>query len=236
MAREPLIHIAESKEDAAETLSAWVAQAAQEDVRDHRQSSWALSGGSTPVLLYHRLSLRSDIPWSEVCLYVVDERDVVATDPLSNAHMIEEALIDRLPDAPEWHPWLTVANPSESLARYRQQLAPLPRSQTGFPQLDLALMGMGDDGHTASVFPGSPQETVQDWVAFGPGPNAPRLTLTLPLLAQARRIAFLVTGLEKSARVAECIRSDANLPAAWLSRHGHNVHWFLDRESARDLG
>lgn len=236
MAREPLIHIADSKEDAAETLSTWIAQAAQEDVRDHRRSRWALSGGSTPVLLYHRLSLRSDIPWPEVSLYVVDERDVFATDPLSNAHMIQNALIRRVSGGPQWNPWLTAVNPSESLARYRQQLAAMPRSREGLPQLDLALMGMGGDGHTASVFPSSPQEEATDWVAFGPGPNADRLTLTLPLLAQARRIAFLVTGPDKAARVAECVRSDADLPAAWLSHHGHDVHWFLDRDSARALG
>lgn len=235
MTTEPTLHVAPSAEQLLESLTEWLQSAAAEAVRERGTAHWALSGGSTPRPLYEKLAHTRTIPWSALRLFLVDERDVNRRDPLSNFRMIRESLLDRLNPPPlAVFPWLTKVDPRESLSRYRQALALLPRHE-GFPSLDVALQGMGGDGHTASVFPHSPQQHSEDWVAFGPGPESFRFTLTLPLLARARRIAFLVTGRGKAERVRECIRGNVDLPAAWLSRHGSDVHWFLDADSASEL-
>lgn len=214
----------------------WLAERAAADIRDHGDSSWALSGGSTPIPLYERLSRASTIPWSHINLFLVDERNVEPRDTLSNYRMIRETLLDPLPIAPKAvYRWLTGSDPREALAQYRSFLAPLPRTD-GYPVLDVALLGMGDDGHTASVFPGSPQEGNDDWVAFGPGPGADRFTLTLPLLSRARQTAFLVTGSRKADLVARILtQPSSSLPAARLTRNATAVTWFLDDASAAEL-
>lgn len=214
----------------------WLAERATADIRHQGYSSWALSGGSTPVPLYERLSRASTIPWSHINLFLVDERNVEPWDTLSNYRMIRETLLDALPIAPKAvYRWLTGADPREALTQYRSFLAPLHRT-AGYPVLDVALLGMGEDGHTASVFPGSPQEDNDDWVAFGPGPGADRFTLTLPLLARARHTAFLVTGSKKADLVARILNQPASpLPAARLTRNAPAVTWFLDDASAAKL-
>ncbi len=233
--KEPTLHVAGTSEQLLESLTDWLRAASDDAVRDRGSANWALSGGSTPRPLYEKLAQTGAIPWSSLRLFLVDERDVSRRDSLSNFRMIQESLLNRLNPPPlAVYPWLTEVDPRESLSRYRQALAQLPRHE-GFPALDVALQGMGGDGHTASVFPDSPQQRSEDWVAFGPGPECPRFTLTLPLLARARRVAFLVTGRNKAARVRECLRDNVDLPAAWLSRHGREVHWFLDADSAREL-
>lgn len=233
---EPSIHVADTVSDAVNELSLWLQGSAVDAVRDHGFAAWALSGGSTPIPLYQQLAADTSVPWSAIRLYLVDERDVGRLDPLSNFRMIRETLLDALPTPPQAvYPWLTLTDSRESLAQYRQALSLLSRD-AGFPQLDVAIQGMGGDGHTASVFPGSPQEQSPQWVAYGPGPEASRLTLTLPLLAQARKVVFLVTGRDKAERVREVLQDPrCPLPAAWLSRHSQNVHWFLDAGSASRL-
>ncbi|NMP22830.1 6-phosphogluconolactonase [Sulfobacillus harzensis] len=232
---KPEIHVADSPEALVHMVSEWLQRVTLEAIREHGCANLALSGGSTPKPLYQHLASKESLPWSSIRLYFVDERNVGPMDPDSNVRMIREALLNRLPVPPlSVFPWLTETDPRESLARYRQALAILPRSD-GYPELDLAMQGMGGDGHTASVFPGSPQELSRDWVAAGPGPGTERLTLTLPLLAHARRVAFLVAGSDKATRVQECLSGESQLPAAWLTRHAREAHWFLDRASASAL-
>ncbi len=231
----PEIHVSASAGTLIDDVVSWLVRVTHDSIRDRGFAAWALSGGTTPIPLYTRLGREPGlVPWSSVRLYLVDDRDVNPADTLSNYGMIQRALLDPLGIAPLGaFPWMTTADPRAALARYRQHLSLLPRG-SHYPQLDVTLQGMGGDGHTASVFPGSPQETSKDWVAYGPGPQANRFTLTLPLLAESRHVAFMVTGHDKAARVRECVQ-DAHsvLPAAWLSRNASGtVHWFLDAGSA----
>jgi 6-phosphogluconolactonase len=226
--------------DAAETLkqtTQWLTETTHASLRRSGRVSWALSGGSTPIPLYRDLAAESDsIPWGDLTLYVVDERDVYPADPLSNYGMLQTTLLDPLARPPaKVVPWHTAEDPGRALAEYRAALAPLPRYE-GFPEIDLVLLGMGGDGHTASVFPGSPQQDNSEWVAYGSGPNANRYTLTLPLICSARHVGILVTGADKASRVRECLTDPTcALPAAWVSRQGRSVHWFLDAKSASEL-
>lgn len=216
-----------------EALAAWT----QEGVRTRGQSDWAISGGSTPIPLYRLLGEGSGaLPWPAIRLYFADERDVYPTDPLSNYYMVQEELLNRMPTPPaRVFGWPVVHEPRQAMSWYRAALAQLPRVDH-YPQLDLALLGMGGDGHTASVFPGSPQQSSLDWVAYGPGPRASRFTLSLPLLGHAGHVVFLATGAGKASRVRECLsQEDSQLPAAWVSTHAADVHWFLDSDSAREL-
>lgn len=233
----PEIVIGTRSADTADRALEWLASTSHDRIRTSDSVSWALSGGTTPILLYEQLAQgRGNIPWQSLSIFLVDERDVYAQDPLSNFGMLQTTLLDRLSTPPaKVTAWDTTQEAPETLARYRAALSTLPRHE-GFPELDVVLLGMGADGHTASVFPGSPQQSSSDWVAYGPGPNASRYTLTLPLLTHARHVAFLVTGTAKASRVRECLRdADSPLPAAWLSRQARRVHWFLDAESASEL-
>lgn len=233
----PTIHVGSDAADTCTLLVSWLEDATQQHTHDRGQASWALSGGNTPIPLYRQLGQSEGrIRWDAVSLYLVDERDVYAQDPLSNFRMMQATLLNGMKTPPrEIAAWPTTGDPKEALAWYCRALARLPR-HNGYPVLDIVLLGMGDDGHTASVFPGSPQRHADGWVAYGPGPKAHRFTLTLPTIVQARQIVFLVTGQDKAARVRECVQTtDAALPAAWVSRHGLDVHWFLDRDSACEL-
>lgn len=235
--KEPHLHIYADVHATASGLADWLADATHETLRTHNPASWAVSGGNTPVLLFKALAANPErIPWESLRLFLVDERDVQPSDPLSNYRTLEDTLLDHLKRPPiRTYPWATGSRPPEALALYRQALQELDKVD-GLPVLDIALMGMGGDGHTASVFPGSPQLSSTDWVAYGPGPNANRYTLSLPLLANTRHVVFLVTGSDKAARVKDCIQGqEPRLPAARLSADAKDVHWFLDQDSARDL-
>ncbi|MCY0897750.1 MAG: 6-phosphogluconolactonase [Firmicutes bacterium] len=231
------VHVHDNAADVVVALANWLHDQVSQDIQAHGFSSLALPGGHTPATLYQHLAAEQQRwPWSHLRLYLGDERQVPPTDFMSNFRMIREHLLDHLTTPPaSVYPWPTLLSVPDCLASYRQQLALLPQWE-GYPQLDIALLGMGDDGHTASVFPDSPQYHARDWVAYGPGPSVPRFTMTLPLLSRAHHVIFLVTGLSKAARVRECLKDpSASLPAALLTRQAHDVHWFLDRESASAL-
>ncbi|MCY0877860.1 MAG: 6-phosphogluconolactonase [Firmicutes bacterium] len=231
------VHVEDSPTDVVQSLAHQLWEWAHQDCEAHEFAAWALPGGHTPISLYERLAAdQSRWPWPSLRLYLGDERRVPPTDPLNNFSMIRKHLLDRLRVPPAAvYPWPTLAAVPDCLASYRQYLSPLPREE-GYPQLDVALLGMGDDGHTASVFPESPQYFAQGWVACGPGPQVDRLTLTLPLLRHARRVVFLITGAAKADRVRHCLTdAEALEPAALLTRQAKEVHWFLDRGSAQAL-
>lgn len=233
----PQIHVNDNASAVAQALSQWFVDRTREYIEAYHYCAWALSGGKSPIELFRLLAQSRAIDWPLVQVYLVDERDVFSTDPLSNYRMLEENLLKKLHIAPgRVYPWATgVDDPRESLASYRQALEHLHR-HNDLPQLDIALQGMGLDGHTASVFPNSPQARSTDWVAYGPGPGANRYTLTLPVLANSRQVVFLATGKDKAERVRDCLDGHhPDLPAAWLTEHASVVHWFLDRDSASAL-
>lgn len=197
--------------------------------------SLALSGGSTPQRYYRLLAeepYRSRIPWDRLHVFLVDERHVPLDHPDSNFGMIRQALLDRVPvPATNLHPMPTDGGPEECAARYRDELAAY---FGGDPErFDLAVLGMGPDGHTASLFPGHAVEAAASVAAIYDSPKPPptRLTLTLPVLNRAAQVLFLVTGADKRAAVAQVLREGTagHLPAGWVMPSGIAPAWLVDR-------
>jgi 6-phosphogluconolactonase len=167
----------------------------------------ALSGGSTPKALYRALAAADDFPWDRVQWYFGDERFVPPDDAQSNCRMAREAMLFRAPPG-NVHPVPTVGvTPDEAAARYEAEL----RARATAPLFDLVLLGLGTDGHTASLFPGtSALDERERWVR---ATRNGRITLTYPALENATRIAFLVTGADKRAMLARLRDGDTTIPA-----------------------
>ena len=201
-----------------------------------------LTGGSSPKQLYQLLATeayRSRIPWQRVHWFIGDERFVPADDPLNNMSMAQEAFLDRCAPAENIHliPTATAdaADPDRSAALYEQELQAFYGADTlddARPLFDLVLMGIGPDGHTASLFPGDRalEETAR-WVVGVPkanvAPFVPRVTLTLPTLASCREMLFEVAGTEKRAIMTRLFAAE-NLPANRARSTGETV-WLVDR-------
>jgi len=201
----------------------------------------ALSGGATPRAAHRLLaepSISPAIPWDRTLVFWVDERCVPPDDPASNYGAALEDLIGRVP-LPEKNvfPMPGTEDPVSGAVAYEALLARTFASQDGLiPRFDLILLGIGKDGHTASLFPGDPalDEGVRTVVPVRGGiPDVPRLTLTLPVLNRAFQAVFLVSGREKAPTVKAVLEHpEGPLPA---SRVRGNVAWLLDAEAASDL-
>ena len=211
-------------------------------IRGRGRFAIALAGGHTPAKLYQmwaqagKGSMRT--PWERVHLFWGDERYVPHDDPASNYRMVRESLIARVPiPANNVHPMPTGAlQPEKAAETYEAELRRF--FGAGPPAFDLQLLGLGVEGHTASLFPGSPAlEEKERWVAAVVAPAKPpqRLTLTLPVLNQARNTFFLVTGADKRA-ILTALREQSTegsdpYPAARIQPSGPVV-WFLDEAAA----
>lgn len=185
----------------------------------------ALSGGSTPRKLYGILAHR-DLPWDRLHLFLGDERYVPSDHPDSNYRMVRETLLEGSALAPERvHRWRTELSPEQAASEYAAELA-REFGQEG-PAFDLVLLGMGDDGHTASLFPGSPALGVTDRLTVANpvgGDKGWRLTFTFPLLNAARRVMFLISGAAKTPALRHVLAGE-DYPAAHV--HGTEDTLFL---------
>ncbi|HTH97090.1 MAG TPA: 6-phosphogluconolactonase [Stellaceae bacterium] len=197
----------------------------------------ALSGGSTPKAMYALLAaepLRSRMPWDRLELFWGDERFVPPDDQDSNYHMAYEALLAHVPiDAGRIHRMPTDGTPDDAARRYEallKQIYGADRPDPGRPFFDAQLLGMGGDGHTASLLPGEPQldERVRWVVPVTKGRPEARLSLTFPLIDSSRHVVFLLSGSEKAAPFARIRAGDTELPAAKVNPVGE-LHWFVDR-------
>ena len=223
-------------EAAARRLVARVTQAGE-------RAAVCLTGGTSPEGLYRRLAeepWRSAVPWDRVHWFMGDDRFVPETDPLSNMGMARRLFLDRV-KAPRRniHPIETGANYPEGAAwLYAEDLQNFygaERLDPARPLFDLVLMGVGNDGHTASLFPNSPALNEKEkWVLgiakAGMEPFVPRVTLTLPALASTREMLFLIEGAGKRAIVHRVFAGE-DLPAARAYADGELV-WLLDRAAA----
>ena len=200
-----------------------------------------LTGGSSPKQLYQLLgsdAYRHRMPWQRVHWFIGDERFVPATDPLNNFGMAREIFLDRCAPAANIHPIPTAtadpADPDRGAALYEQELKSFYGADTldqANPLFDLVLMGVGPDGHTASLFPDDPAlaETAR-WVVGVPRANVepfvPRVTLTLPTLASCREMLFEVAGTEKRAILTRLLAGES-LPANRARSTGETI-WLVD--------
>jgi len=193
-----------------------------------------LTGGSSPKQLYALLATdryRARIPWDRVHWFIGDERFVPPTDPGNNMAMARGLFLDRLAPAANIHPIPTdTASPDDSAARYAETLKSFygaDRLDDARPLFDLVLMGVGPDGHTASIFPGYPAlDEAERWVVGVPKANVepfvPRVTLTLPALASCREMLFEVAGADKRAILTRVLGGE-NLPANRARANGETV-------------
>lgn len=199
--------------------------------------SLVLSGGKTPETLYLLLATchyQSRLDWSRVHLFWGDERYVPHDDPRSNYSLAYTAWLSKAPIPPEnIHPMPThYPNPDDAARAYEAELRAHFGAEAPFPVFDLVLLGLGDDGHIASLFPGDPvlEETTR-WVVPSRAPVAPpqRLTLTLPVLNASPRIWFLVSGDAKRAAIEQLFSgAECTLPAARIHPRMERFWWLSD--------
>ncbi len=223
-----------------------VLEAAQEAVRQRGGFLLCLAGGNTPRPLYELLAgeaLAWRLPWGQTQLFFGDERCVPPTDDASNYRMVQQALLSRVP-VPEANV-LRIAGelpPTQAAAAYERALRErLGVTSVGSPArgFDLVLLGMGDDGHTASLFPGSVDEP-ERWASARKDPGGERFRVSLlpQVFDAARAVCFLVSGVEKSARVADVLQGTLRphaLPAQRIHPADGALTWMLDRAAAAAL-
>ncbi len=186
--------VAPTAEDLARQAAEQVASAIDLALAERDRAQIALAGGETPKATYRRLG-QEHLPWERVDVLLGDERWVPAEDPASNARMIGETLLAQPPARQaRFHPVPTDRpSPEASAEAYAELLAQLCPGDP--PRFDVVLLGLGDDGHTASLFPGTAAALVLDrTVTLGEGKGLPRITLTAPVLSAARKVIFLVSG------------------------------------------
>jgi len=238
-----MISVYPDREALSRAAAGLFADEAVRAVSDHGRCSVLLAGGETPRRTYELLAeepLRSRVPWGQLHIFWGDERCVPLDDPRSNARMACRALLDRIPvPAGQVHP---IAGDRDSRQAADEYEALLRRFFAGAPpRFDLVLLGLGDDGHTASLFPGSPVlEERERWASAArrSGEEIDRVTLTAPLINQAELIVFLVAGDDKAAVLQELLEEvpDPHCRPARLIRPEHGVlRWLVDIAAARLL-
>ncbi|MCH9811198.1 6-phosphogluconolactonase [bacterium] len=224
-------------EDPVEFAKSFFLEAAKKAIEEHGSFSVALSGGSTPKALYGKLKeCKDSLDWSKVKLFFSDERTVPPTDQDSNYHMAITSGFEALPiPKNQIFRMKGESDPAKGAKEYEE----LIKKEIPEERFDLILLGMGDDGHTASLFPGTKalDETsrlvVENEV---PQKNTVRITFTFPLLKKAKNIMFLATGEGKREMISKVFKDINDTYPSGRVRCDHSkVLWVLDKASAADL-
>lgn len=235
------VNIFESPEAVAHAVARYFVELNQRAVAQFNGFAVALSGGSTPRLLYELLAsppYRDQIYWKDTFFFFTDERHVPPDHPESNYRMAYEALFSRVPKT-QIIRMSGEKPPEEAAQEYEDSLWEM-YGPPG-PDLDLVLLGLGEDGHTASLFPHSPALQEKERLVVAPWVeklNAYRITLTLPVLNAAKSVVFLVTGNSKAEILAEVILTDKKpdlYPAQAVCPTNGEVSWFVDEAAAARL-
>ncbi|MEM9859165.1 MAG: 6-phosphogluconolactonase [Bacteroidota bacterium] len=226
------IKIYKDKQEVAQAFSAFLI----ERISDNSKFTVALSGGSTPKVVFNYLAENfQHLDWSTVHFFWGDERCVPPDHPESNYKMTMEHLLNHISLPQEnIHRIKGENNPQQEAERYGNELDNKLPEVEGVPQFDLVILGMGSDGHTASIFP----HDIELWdaesncvVAEHPESGQRRVSLTGKVINQAKEVAFLVTGADKSEKVSK-ILSKANIhesyPASLVNPISGQLYWFLD--------
>jgi 6-phosphogluconolactonase len=202
----------------------------------------ALSGGSTPRSLYEVLAdpeepFRELVPWPNIHFFWSDERHVAPDHPDSNYRMAYEAMLSHVPVSEENVHRIHSENADAAAAAqaYEEKLKEVTKAIV--PQLDLILLGLGNDGHTASIFPGS--EVLHEETRLVAAPwveqlKTHRITMTLPLINNGASVLFLVSGREKAQIVKEVLQGPKRYPAQEVNPASGELLWMLDKDAAQD--
>lgn len=240
------VQVYESAEALAQAAAVAVIDAAEQAISHRGRFTIALSGGSTPPLMYkHLVKMQSD--WSKWIVYVSDERWVPEDDPISNLGVAMRELLGRvaIPTENIMHPYSHDLDAVKGAERYEmllKQHASDETSPSGI-RLDLVMLGVGDDGHTASLFPGNPslEEKIRLVTASPHGvlpPPVERITFTFPAINSARQCLILAVGNKKSDVVAGSLKNTLTHPTYPVQRVGlidGKLTWMLDKDAASKL-
>ncbi len=237
------IRILENSAELFRAAATEFSELANEAVQERGRFCVALSGGSTPKALYALLATGAvPVPWRNVCFFWGDERQVPPDDPESNYRMVNDALLSKIPIVPENVFRIAGEEKDAQVAakKYEDTLVNFFALKAGdFPRFDLILLGVGPDGHTASLFPGSAalQErrrlVVANWVEQF---HTHRITLTLPVLNNAAAVAFLVSGQEKAGILHQVLEGPTGqFPSQLVRPADGKLVWLLDRAAASQL-
>lgn len=240
---QPEVHIYPDNPAVASAFAEWLSEWIQD--QGDRQLHIALSGGSTPQLLFEILAKEyaDRIPWHQVHLYWGDERCVPPDHEESNFGVTQQLLLRHI-DIPmaNVHRVRGEADPAEEAERYAEVIREeISHAVDGIPVFDLIILGMGADGHTASIFPHQMKllhSNALCAVATHPETGQKRITLTGPVIKRARQIAFLVTGKSKTEKVRQIIRQEEGwkaYPAAHIDPIDGQLDWYIDHAAADEL-
>jgi 6-phosphogluconolactonase len=241
-AAEGSVYVFDSAEDAARAVARRFVALAREALAARGHFSVALAGGSTPQRVYELLATdehRESVAWEQVQIFFGDERCVSSDHAASNYRMAYESLLSRVPLPPQnIHRMKGEGDPALNAELYERELRAFFKDAE-WPQFDLVMLGMGDDGHTASLFPQSAALkdrtawVVANWVEKL---KSFRLTLTVPAINQAAHVIFTVTGAGKAERLAQVLRRAPGalepLPAQLIRPRRGTLEWFVDTQAA----
>jgi 6-phosphogluconolactonase len=242
MPAQPEIRILKTATDLFEAAAAEFTAQASAAVRANGRFTVALSGGSTPKTLYSLLATKPGIPWDKIYFFWGDERHVPPDQPESNYRMANEALLSRVPVHPEniFRIHSEEKDAAAAALQYEQTLTDFFHLSPGqFPRFDLIFLGVGPDGHTASLFPDTAalnEKThlvVANWV---PKFNTFRITFTFPVLNAAACVTFLSSGADKASILHEVLDNNrAGLPSQRVRPVNGQLIWLVDEPAARTL-
>jgi len=236
-------HIYESADQMTDAMGAWICDLIASRLSRNPRFSFVLSGGNTPKSLYQLLAgdtYKDKIPWERLDFFWGDERFVPFADERNNARMAFENLLNHVPvSSDRIYPMQTNISPAESVIRYDRLLKEYFRSNhmKGF---DLVLLGMGEDGHTLSLFPGTTVIHENNaWVSefYLASQQMHRITLTKVLVNQSAFVAFMVDGNAKAHALREVLKGkfQPDLYPSQVIKPSGELHWFLDKAAASGL-
>jgi 6-phosphogluconolactonase len=236
---EPIVDVADDAEELANRAADNVVRFVQEAIVTRGCATIALAGGSTPRPLYELLARPphcTRLDFGSIHIFLGDERCVPPTDAASNFRLVRETLLERVEAPPEnLHRIRGELPPAAAADNYQQELRATRLFDPDWPRFDLVLLGIGEDGHTASLFPDGPELAVDDrWVTPSQAPSPPRdrVTMTLGTINHARHVMFLVGGGAKADAVARVLDGDASLPAARVRPVAGDLRFMLDVQAA----
>lgn len=252
------LHIFKNTEELSKTVADWMIDDINKTLQQQDRFTLVLSGGNTPKKLHELLSSESyknKIDWSKLHIFWGDERFVPFNDERSNAKMGFDTLLNHVPVPKEQIHVMQTKNiaPEDSANAYEEILKKYFLSATGSGQLavaqndkqktfDLVFLGMGDDGHTLSLFPGKTEviHETKKWCTFLwlQSQSMYRITLTHPVVNNASAVAFLVTGNNKAKALHQVLKGDYNpdlYPSQIIKPSNGELHWFVDEEAAAEL-
>jgi len=238
------MNIAENYEDLCGKVTQEILGLSTQKITANNKFSIVLSGGSTPKGIYQCMaspSFRNKFRWEKIHIFFGDERWVLPDDPRSNYRMVTEALLSKInvPDQNIHFIQTEDCNLQTSALLYEKSISDFFQLKKGeFPAFDLVLLGIGQDGHTASLFPGNPSLLEKDRLAISTsqaGIPEKRITLTLPAINHAQEIFFLISGPDKADIVEKIMENKNSFPANEIKPIQGKLTWFLDKAAASNI-